>query len=151
MSHGFPQPPADLPPDLMVDFDREARRLHAALGLDGRSSRTYNDMDKIWVDQKTGGAMGRMCELFEETFLYILHSKPAVTEELEAEFSAILQHAKSKHLEMGQNISEALVNIRCAGNGEWIDASGNLLYVDPVGVHGEDTRVASGCLVAPWR
>ena len=61
--------------------------------------------------QKTGGAMGRMCELFEETFLYILHSKPAVTEELEAEFSAILQHAKSKHLEMGQNISEALVNI----------------------------------------
>ena len=101
--------------------------------------------------QKTGGAMGRMCELFEETFLYILHSKPAVTEELEAEFSAILQHAKSKHLEMGQNISEALVNIRCAGNGEWIDASGNLLYVDPVGVHGEDTRVASGSLVAPWR
>ena len=57
MSHAFPQPPADLPPDLMMDFDREARRLHAALGLDGRSSRTYNDMDKIWVDQKTGGAI----------------------------------------------------------------------------------------------
>ena len=26
--------------------------------------------------------------------------------------------------------SEALINIRCSGDGEWVDSRGNLLYVD---------------------
>jgi len=45
-----------------------------------------------------------MCELFEETFLYMLHAKGATNKEWEAEFSSLLVLAKSKHLEMGQNI-----------------------------------------------
>lgn len=74
-----------------------------------------------------------MCQLFEETFLHILHSKPATSKELEEEFSSLLGMAKIRHLELGQNISEALQKIRCSGNGEWIDPSGNLLYVDDTG------------------
>ena len=39
---------ASVPPEKMLDFDEEARRLRAALGLDGsRSSRTFRDMDKM--------------------------------------------------------------------------------------------------------
>lgn len=54
----LPKPPADLPPDLMLDFDQEARRLRAALGLDGsREPQNYNDMDRLWVDEKTGGVI----------------------------------------------------------------------------------------------
>ena len=34
----LPRPPADLPPDLMLDFDAEAKRLRAALGIDGCES-----------------------------------------------------------------------------------------------------------------
>ena len=100
----------------------------------------------------------------QETFLHILHSQPVTSPELEHEFSSLLVMAKRRHLEMGQNISEALVrvrgreaarmtktrawlltftqttlqrNIRCAGNGEWVDSSGNLLYVDESGSQGQ--------------
>ena len=49
---------ASVPPEKMLDFDEEARRLRAALGLDGsRSSRTFRDMDKMWTDKRTGGSI----------------------------------------------------------------------------------------------
>lgn len=33
--------------------------------------------------QEEGGSIGRMCELFEDIFLHVLHSKPATTAQLE--------------------------------------------------------------------
>ena len=33
--------------------------------------------------QEAGGSIGQMCKLFEETFLHILHSKPATNKQLE--------------------------------------------------------------------
>ena len=42
----------------MMDFDKEAHRLRAALGLDTATpGATHHDMDKIWVDKITGGAV----------------------------------------------------------------------------------------------
>ena len=42
----------------MLDFDQEARRLRAALGLDGgKPTHEFHDMDRLWVDTKTGGAI----------------------------------------------------------------------------------------------
>ena len=35
--------------------------------------------------QEEGGSIGRMCELFEDIFLHVLHSKPATTPQLEVE------------------------------------------------------------------
>ena len=32
-------------------------------------------------------------------------------------------------------------NIRCAGNGEWVDCTGNLLYVDESGSQGQVQNV----------
>ena len=42
----------------MLDFDQEARRLRAALGLDGgKPTHEFHDLDRLWVDTKTGGAI----------------------------------------------------------------------------------------------
>ena len=42
----------------MLDFDAEATRLRAALGLDtDHPGSTHHDMDKLWVDKRTGGAV----------------------------------------------------------------------------------------------
>ena len=60
--------------------------------------------------QQISTSIGQMCALFEETFLYILHSKPATSKELEEEFSSLLLMAKAKYLETGQ--SEALKMVR---------------------------------------
>ena len=59
MDLGAPRPPSDLPDDLKLDFDAEARRLRAALGLDGSRplTREFHDMDKIWTDKRTGGSI----------------------------------------------------------------------------------------------
>lgn len=41
-----------------LDYNQEAHRLFSAFGLDGsRSVSSYHDMDKIWVDRSTGGAI----------------------------------------------------------------------------------------------
>ena len=42
----------------MLDFDAEAKRLRAALGLDtANPGAKHHDMDKMWVDKRTGGAV----------------------------------------------------------------------------------------------
>ena len=42
----------------MLDFDAEAKRLRAALGLDtSNPGAKHHDMDKMWVDKRTGGAV----------------------------------------------------------------------------------------------
>jgi hypothetical protein len=49
-----------LPQEYMLDFDVEAERLRAALGLDGSRSgaaREYHDKDRLWVEKRTGGAI----------------------------------------------------------------------------------------------
>ena len=41
-----------------LDFNQEAARLRAALGIDGSSPHVrYHEMDKIWQDGRTGGAI----------------------------------------------------------------------------------------------
>ena len=41
-----------------MDFEAEGRRLRAALGLDTATpGANHHDMDKLWVDKKTGGAV----------------------------------------------------------------------------------------------
>ena len=37
---------------------------------------------------------------------------------------------KQNHLTVRQMVGEAMSNMRCTGSGEWVDASGKLVYVD---------------------
>ena len=41
-----------------LDFNAEAKRLRGVLGIDGSGgNNTYHDMDSIWRDKRTGGAL----------------------------------------------------------------------------------------------
>lgn len=91
--------------------------------------------------QKDGGSYHEICNLYKESFASVISCKMPANLQDEAHFSDVICKMKRNHLTVRQMVSEAMSNMKCTGKGEWVDHTGQLVYVDDGAKEGSDYKV----------